>query len=435
MTAIKKLNKGQEEAADGFFKFLLSDEKELIIKGGGGVGKTFLMGKLINEVMQKYTEMCSMIGLDTDFTTVIMTATTNKAAEVLAQETGIKTETIHSFLRLVVKDNYNTGESTLTRKQDWYVHHNQIIFIDEASMIDSKLYTQIQESTQNCKIVYVGDHCQLSPVKEKISPIYNQQIKSFELIEPMRNSTKPELMALCTQMRETVKTGIFNPVKIVPGVVDYADNQAMELAIKAKFTHQTHDSRILAYTNSRVMDYNDHIRHLRSLGFGYSSGELLINNSSIHLKGGMLSAEQEIEIISMGPAEPVLIEEKGEDSVYITVQYSEVKTSLGQIIGNLPIPVDRNHLRELIKYYGKIKNFDRYFFLKNMFPDLRQRDACTVHKAQGSTCDTVFVDLTNISEVRDPKQAARMLYVALSRAKYHIVLYGKLADKYGGLTR
>jgi ATP-dependent exoDNAse (exonuclease V) alpha subunit len=59
--------------------------------------------------------------------------------------------------------------------------------------------------------------------------------------------------------------------------------------------------------------------------------------------------------------------------------------------------------------------------------------AKTVHKSQGSTHDDVYIDLGNISTCHNPNQAARMLYVAFSRARNRVFLFGQLAEKYGGL--
>ena len=39
------LNAEQQAAADGFFAFLFNDEKEINLRGPGGVGKTYLMGE------------------------------------------------------------------------------------------------------------------------------------------------------------------------------------------------------------------------------------------------------------------------------------------------------------------------------------------------------------------------------------------------------
>src|SRR5690606_8199187 len=117
---IMGLNQGQEAAAEGFFNFLFDKEQdELIISGAGGVGKTYLMGHLIDEVMPRYHETCSLLGIDPIYHAVEMTATTNKAAEVLEKATGRPTGTIHSFLRLRVIENYSTGVSRLEKTPNW----------------------------------------------------------------------------------------------------------------------------------------------------------------------------------------------------------------------------------------------------------------------------------------------------------------------------
>lgn len=425
------LNEGQQAAADGFFQFLFDKDRELIISGPGGVGKTFLMGFLIDEIMPRYQKTCSMMGIPSEYTEVIMTATTNKAAEVLAYATGRPTQTIHSFMNLKVTDDYKTGNSLLTKTTRWKIHNNMIIFVDEASMIDFPLLEMIREGTHKCKVVYVGDHCQLAPIKEPISPIYRQSLPFYELTEPMRNSDQPALMQVCQQLRNTVETGEFHPIKIQPGVIDLLDDNQMELEVHEHFKEET-NSRILAYTNQRVVAYNDHIREIRHLGTPYTLGERLINNNAIPLRDGMISVEEEVEIIHLSDQVEMI---EIEDDVSLMVRYADLKNKFGGVYAGIPLPEDKAHFTALVKYYQKQKNWNRYFHLKNTYPDLRPRDAATVHKAQGSTYDTVFVDLGNLSTCHNPNQAARLLYVAFTRARSRVVLYGDLASKYGGLIQ
>lgn len=425
------LNAGQQAAADGFFQFLFDKDQELIISGPGGVGKTFLMGFLIDEIMPRYQQTCSMMGIPYEFNDVIMTATTNKAAEVLSQATGRPAQTIHSFLNLKVKDNYSTGKSQLTKNRNWKVHSNMIIFVDEASMIDYPLLELIREGTFKCKIVYVGDHCQLAPVMETISPIYRENLPFFELTEPMRNSSQVALMNICQQLRNTVETGEFKPIQIQPGVIDHLDGSQMEQEVFNYFSQET-NSRILAYTNQRVVAYNDHIREIRQLTSSYALGEKLINNNAIIFRNGMLSVEEEVEIIKLS-ADISTVEIH--DDVLLDVRKADLRTKFGEVYSDVPLPEDKTHFTALIKYFQKQKNWGRYFHLKNTYPDLRPRDAATVHKAQGSTYDTVFIDLDNLSTCHNPNQAARLLYVAFTRARNRVVLYGDLAKKYGGVVR
>lgn len=52
--------------------------------------------------------------------------------------------------------------------------------------------------------------------------------------------------------------------------------------------------------------------------------------------------------------------------------------------------------------------------------------ASTVNKSQGSTYDTVYIDLNDIGKCRDKDQVRRMLYVAVSRARHKVVFTGDI---------
>jgi exodeoxyribonuclease V len=428
----KTLNAEQQEASDGFFKFLLSDEKELIISGPAGVGKTFLMGHLIDKVMPAYQQTCKLLGIPILYDSVEMTATTNKAAEVLSQAIRRPVRTIQSTLNLKVINDYATGTTRLQKTPRWMVHERKIIFVEECSFIDRKLYQHIQEGTHNCKIVYVGDHCQIPPVMESLSPIYTQNLPFFELKTPMRNAGQPALIELCKQLRHTVETGKFFPIKLIPGVIEYLDDETMEEALKSEFATQSPHIRVLAYANKRVNDYNAHIRSIRNLPSHFTVGEQLIMNSSIELSRTMINAEDRVEVFSVEDSvEDMMIEAP---NVFLKVRYMDLMVPLKGLFQKVPVPEDQEHHQALIKYYAKKKDWARYFMLKDQFPDLRPGDACTFHKSQGSTHDVVFIDAGNLSTCHNANDVARMLYVGVSRAREGIAFYGDLAAKYGGYT-
>lgn len=425
------LNQGQKAAADAFLGFLFDpDSKEFNIAGAAGVGKTHLMNYLIDQTMPRYLDTCKIMDITPEYTEVVMTATTNKAAEVLGQSTKRPTSTVHSYFRLKLREDFSTGTTHLTKRNDWTVHEKKIIFIDECSMIDTPLWKILHEGTQNCKLVYVGDHNQLAPVQETLSPIYRHETPFFELTQPMRNSGQPALMNICQQLRETVATGDFKPIQLVPGTIDLLDDQDMMDGIEHFFEKQTLSARILAYTNKRVIEYNDHIRqNLRHLPDRFTEGELLVNNQAMQINKNMLSVEAEVEVVRNGGSDQIFID-KG---VELDIDYIDIKDNYGHVFSRVMSPTNRDHYNALVKYYARIKNWERMFFLKNSFVDLRPRDAATVHKSQGSTYDTVFIDIGNISTCNFPDQVARMLYVAFSRARQRVFLYGDLANKYGGL--
>mgnify|MGYP001426058460 CR=1 FL=1 len=427
------LNQEQQAAADGFFSFLFNDEKEMGITGPGGTGKTHLMGVMIDKIIPEYFQSCKLIDIPPLFDSVEMTATTNKAAEVLSLAAGKPTSTVQSFLNLKVQEDYNTGQSKLTKTRNWMVHERKILFVDEGSMTDTPLYNMVHEGTQGCKIVWVGDHCQMAPVMEPISPIYRVPMTIYHLTQPMRTNI-PELHVLNQQLRTTVETGEFKPIQIVSGIIDWYTDQQMELAIQSHFSQQTLDARILAYTNKRVVEYNDHVRSLRNLPDEFTVGEQLINNTAIPLRRYMLSVEEEVEILSIKPKTVALwIDNFEGQDVEIEVYECDIRNRLGMTFTDVKLPKDRAHFTAILKWLSSRKNWSRYYDLKKQVLDLRQRDGSTVYKAQGSSLDTVFIDVTNISTCHNPSQAARMLYVAASRARKHVIFYGELAQKYGGL--
>jgi ATP-dependent exoDNAse (exonuclease V) alpha subunit len=423
------LNQGQQKASDAFFEFLLTpDQKEFIVSGPAGVGKTTLMGYMIDEIMPQYAKSCELLGIKPEYDSVAMTATTNKAAEVLSSSTGRETSTIHSFLNIRVSEDYQTGKQILARTRDWIVHNRKIIFIDECSMIDSDLYHILHEGTEKCKIVYVGDHNQLAPVFEPISPIYKQDAPFFELTEQMRNNGSPDLMGICQQLRDTVDSGIFKPIKVGGDIQLLDDVQAQQIIANNFIDNQT-NSRILAYTNKQVQLFNQFIRQGRNLPELFQEGERLINNSAYQVNKQRMSVEQEVTVLENQGVKKIEVSK----DIELEVQTLTLRNNFGEYIYGVNVPLDLEHYDKSVKWFARQKNWERYFFLKQSFADLRPRDAATVHKSQGSTYDSVFIDLDNISKVTQPDVAARMLYVAFSRAREKVYLYGSLAERFGGL--
>lgn len=430
MTDTLPLNDGQAKAASAFLRFLLTpDEKEFIISGPAGTGKTFLMRHLTDTTMQLYRDACLLGNLDQMYKSIQMTATTNKAAEVLSQAIQQPASTVHSFLKLRVQNDYSTGKSILKRAKTHKIITNTIIFIDECSFIDTDLYNEIQSSTLNCKIVYVGDDKQLAPVFEEISKVYSRELPVYYLTEQMRNNGQQHLMDLSEQMRETVRTGEFNPIKIIPGVIDHiASEDDLEQLILDKMLDADHDGKILAYTNNQVMMYNSYLRYNRGLGDRYVVGDNLVSNSAMETNGGRLSIEQELTVTFVSDTNRTVSIDDSAMDVYDV----HVEDKLGET-HRLAVPVDYEFYFKLKNYFKSQRAWQFYYQMEEQYPDLRPKDAATVHKSQGSTYDFTIIDLNDISNVRKPNEAARMLYVAVTRAKSHIYLFGSLSDKYGGL--
>ena len=212
--SLNTLTPEQQEACDKFLGFLLSEEKEFYLFGAAGCGKTFLTQHFISELVDKYKNTAKMLGLPITDYVIAVTATTNKAVEVLNQgkvfNGDLYVETIYKLLGIVVKEDYSTGKTYLTDTNKQLVIYDSIIFIDECSMLPTQMLNYIRKKTKNCKIIFIGDSYQLAPVNEK--PHWNSTPENVtvSLKTPVRNQNKTSLISLCSQLRKNVDDNTAN---------------------------------------------------------------------------------------------------------------------------------------------------------------------------------------------------------------------------------
>lgn len=428
------LNDGQKQAVGDVLQFLLGPDKEFRISGPAGVGKTHLMKFIMAHTVPDYERICALLEIKPLNLRPKMTATTNKAAEVLSSSTGREAQTIHTFMNLRVFDNYSTGRSEISRTANWMVHSHLLLFVDEASMIDRELHKFLMEGTdKTCKIIYLGDHCQMAPVTETLSPVYANEGPVANLTQPMRNANQPALMALCDQLRLTVETGKFYPIVEVPGVIEYLAGQDAYDFINADFFSENHDSRILVYSNARAQEYNHYIRSLRGYPTEFIVGEILVNNNSLPVGSKQGSAiippEHLVRVMTVGTSSYMHEIEAGVPASTIEVYDIQLQSVKEGMTFKKMIPVNADLAKGFSKAYARQKKWPIVFWIRDNFPDLRQKDASTVYKAQGSTYHTVLLDLANIGNCTQNDQLARMLYVGASRPTTRLYLYGALPPR------
>lgn len=394
------------------------------ISGGAGTGKSFFISKVADDILKHRG--------NSRLTNVAITATTNKAAAVLADAMPHRRGdigTIYTFMNLRVSQNFNDGTQKIIPTRNWVVHHCTLIIVDESSMINQKLWEYIDMgTTSDCKVLFVGDKNQLAPVKESLSPVYAQNMSESLLIKPVRNAEQPALMELCDQAKETVLTGKFTRIKEVPGVIDFVDGNQMKGILEREYHQEDAKKRVLSYTNKRVLEYNSFIRELRGYTKPFEEGEVVTNNQSAELvTKERLYTDQMVRIDSIdeeyfdGQIVP------GHDIPMMRLTVSDVSSGAEYQVNVFQDFVDRANV---LKHYSGMKKWDRYFKVRDNYPDLRSVAASTTHKAQGSTYDSVIVDLADIGKSTNKEQTARMQYVALSRPKQRLYIRGELPERY-----
>lgn len=434
---VSALTADQQAGADAFFRFLLDPEaRTFVLSGGAGVGKTFLMSHLVRNTMKEYADACSLLGVKEAYDTLTFTATTNKAAEVLEQSLGLPVQTIQSFLSLRVTEDYKTGKTNLQKTPAWRVRRRHIVFIDECSMIDSGLYEVILESFEASKIVFVGDHAQMAPVGEPNSPVFEEvdPDKFIYLSQPVRNAGQPALVALCAQLRDTVETGVFRPIEAVPGVIEYLNDTAMPQMLTQVFKDPNPSARVLCYTNTRVEAFNEFIREeVRGQPADFQVGDELVVAQTHTIGKDTINVERIAKILRLGDEEfDTNFSDATAGGRSISYREADIQVLPSKAIFTVRLAKNKELIANAVKAYARRKDWSSYFELKGRYCDLRDKSACTVYKSQGSTYESVFIDLGNIGTSYDKEQVARMLFVAASRATTRIFLYGRLPPAYRG---
>ena len=429
------LTSEQQDAANKFFSFLISKEKEFYLFGSAGCGKTYLTQFFITELFQQYKDSCKLFGIKQDLREIMITATTNKAVEVLAQ--GLKrpdVDTVFAGFNVVVAEDFKTGETYL-RERNREMIYSTLVVVDECSMLSSKMLEIIRKRLHSTsKILFVGDSHQLAPVNEE--PYWDNlpEDRTVRLTTPVRNKNNQALVNLCSQLRITVETKEFKPISLIPGSVELLDDTKAKEWLN---NFNPNNQKILCFTNDLVTKYIEYVANAKGKSSTVQLGSYYINNSncldrskSTNEGGPHLFAEELVKVTSLS-SPTKCISKQGRE---FTVRVARVSSVNCDKTMDVFIPVNQKEIKMHLQDSKNSKQWIDYFFFKNNIADLRLPYASTVHKSQGNTYDEVLIDLDSFKSCWDPDVAARLLYVAVSRARNRVLFHGSLPKRFGELV-
>ena len=409
------LTEGQQTAYEAFQKFILSTTQNVfVLEGYSGTGKTTLVERIL-EFVPKLLKLYKVVNPKENLHwNVKLTATTNKAAEAFSQITGQDVQTIHSALNLRVHKDYNTGKTKLVSRYNAEKLNNTILFIDEASYIDHALLKLIFEQTENCKLIFIGDPAQLLNVGCTKSPVFNKHFPTAKLTEVVRQAKGNPIIDLATSFRHTVNTGEFFSFTPDGVHIQYMDRDAFENAIIKEFDDPTwtHSrSKVLAWTNRTVIQYNHAIRDHVKGAPDFAVGDYAICNKFVANKSCNIKTDQLVLINNIGNVE----DNCGIQGRWYSLDHRHTAFMPDSLDDKKALQKRATASKET----ALLRTIDEWI-------DLRAAYACTINKAQGSTYDSVFIDLDDIKKCNNGDQIARMLYVGVSRARNTVYLCGDL---------
>jgi len=408
---------GQEAGFQTFINFYTNpDAQVMLLKGWSGTGKSTLIRRILDEME---TLDRALTTLDEDFEPFepLLTATTNQACDALAvamKEFNHEVKTIHRALGLRLRTDYKTGKNELATIRNFLPPYRCLVIVDEASYIDPMLLQYCFDRTDCCKFIFVGDDCQLTPVGTNIMPAFTFKDFMVELTEVKRQNSGP-LLDLCNDFRNTVKTGQWPRIKLDNDQLIHVPREKFVEMAEEAFQHpEIHGStKVLAYTNACVTEYNKHFSQLLLGSSEPQVGQKMTVNEAVVNKHAQLNNGAEVIIKE--------IQETREFDVDgFRVKLMNYNTSYF-LPKSLKARKDREKLARKSEDYTILQLIDQNWV------DLRPAFSCTVNKSQGSTYDTVFIDLDNIcGKVHRPNALARLLYVGFSRARKRVVMTGDM---------
>lgn len=419
------LTEEQKEAVHKIFTWCMTDELTMCLTGIAGSGKSTVLKEVFSESnLEKITNKFKNED-DQDFS-LALTATTNKAATVLAKIMQCQVKTLHSHLSITYDSLTNQYSSKSAADYLLAPKNVRVLVIDEASMLSwdmLMLLTGMQKwhldkdeaegRRSQLKLLYVGDKYQLPAVKGKAPYSFVRGYPEVSL-ENTSRSNNPYITDLYLAARSAIAgapeyVGSVEPKRIP---VDRFND-----LIKEAFLTNPEDSVILSYSNASVIKYNKMVQDIRGESTELVKGGVyVVNNTCVPFGVGrrLLRAEQRVYLEEVWPAKRKYTDVGKMKTVKID--------GIRYMAGNSE---DVRNSIKLLKLRAKDKESDsweivelRYF--DNYVADLRPGYAMTIHKSQGSTYKNVFIDVPDILKCRSTELRNRLFYVAISRAQENV---------------
>ncbi|MFN7900360.1 MAG: AAA family ATPase [Synechococcaceae cyanobacterium] len=451
------LTRDQTAALSAFLAWLQGPAGSgcFVLRGYAGTGKTYLAMRLL--------QLADRAGL---CWTVV--APTHKAVAVLQRQLEQAClrptwfpSTLHRLLRLKLRRERDQERCEETAQTALALEHLGLVLIDEASMVDSQLLEITLRAAHpfQTRLVFVGDPAQLPPVGEEQSPVFAlKRAQAASLREVVRH--QGPVLRLATGLRQGSLPcrvpPILEPMRSSQGEVALLDQRSWlreaQAALRRSAEQDNPDvARILCYTNRMIERLVPIAR--RALHGEMADqvpvlpGEVLLTRQAVMAPAChagqelaeepdlVLASNRELLVRDVQP-ERCDLAAFGATNAEAVIETWQVTVDHGthQLVLRLQPPIgtaDRHHLDQALQRLrqeamaaGKTAGrglWRRFFLLRDAFAALGPAAVLSVHRAQGSTFEEVFV-AADVFRPADERLRQQLVYVAVSRASRRVAM-------------
>ena len=425
---IEMLTEEQSTIFDLITNTPINNFSQTLLTGYAGSGKTFLVTKILEEVLYKHKHI-----------NIAITAPTNKAVRVLKETSSLSEDnhrvtfvTLHSLLSLKRVITIDGKEEFKEIGFNSDIQYYKIIIVDEVSMLDNFLYYKLlgQAVSNKIMLLFIGDRGQIPPVNGGESELFTKHLdNNFNLTKIIRQGADNPII----KCAEIVRNGERLEHK---NILNGQNNGVIFLKLKTEepllsvyfnsinFKKNPNFVKVLAYTNSAVNYYNELIRKLI---YGENCGQLCVGEKMVCDKP-VRNSKNQVILNNNDEFEIIYFKLKKETKKYDFNYYDVDILSNGEeytikILANESIDSFNEELEKLkekainAKAMLKREAWVKYYKLLERYAAVKYNYALTVHKSQGSTFDNSIVILCDINRMKIKEEKDRLLYTAITRAK------------------
>lgn len=436
MITRENLSDEQEIAFKYILDFISSpNRRQMLLLGFAGTGKTTLLNVLLDhfDANRKYDIYC--------------TAPTNEAVRVISKLTNRTKfdKTIYSLLGLALVDEDDKPPKLKVISKRCTIGDYELVFVDEASMIQSELFDIMQKQLREfsyLKVIYIGDDAQLPPVKDegKDSKVFQIQ-DMVKLVEIQRTAKGNPIIEVATQIRNNLESPVdvfAKETKLTEsgdGIEFHTDrNKYLELMYNDFKSQEYKDNpnyvRVAAYTNKTVDALN---KRIRKQIYGEEGLKDYMENEVVIVDIPIIDQLDNHIVFTVGERLRVqsskLFEdhEEGLKHWSLTVTNYEDRLPTTRVINVIHKDYLRIYRLVLSRYACKAKEVANkmskaeawrpYFRFKNQFSWVKYSPASTIHKVQGGTFNRVYVINKDCNVLTwNHVERNKLKYVAFTRA-------------------
>jgi exodeoxyribonuclease-5 len=316
-------------------------------------------------------------------------------------------------------------------------------------MIDMEMLQRILTARRTAGVLFVGDPAQLPPIncRGTLSPVFDRVQNKAVLTEVVRQARENPIIALSMAIREAIERNeAMSPEMIMQALPVPETDKPVEAgvcfggfdtitSIVADEIKEGVDCRAIAYTNQRVLAYNNVIHDMLhgQTATPYVPGERIIVHSAYD--GKKAGGHRPVTLYTSEELQVKAIEQDNHP------KYPDRECYRLELLNDEGITVDayiplnaaefENQLSAMWNEWRQMKAEGDYnagglsrkiWALKNAFASIRHAYALTAHKSQGSTFETAVIDYPDLCRMKSTFEFNRALYVACTRASKHLAV-------------